>query len=262
MAVAAIRQPVVSFSAIVAFCILLAAAPVTASTPVPSFSATYDVRYGILSGTMTLQLSPIETGYLYETSLRPNGVAAWLRRGAISERTTLVDMDGRILPLDYYSRDTIARPSRETTYAFDPGNGRVTGQYKTHAIDAGMPDNGQNRISVHIAIMSSLLAATDIPDYSVFDRGRWRHYRFEVIRDQDVEISAGKFETVEIRYSSADSAKSWSMHFAPALNYLPVVLDFDERGKLKSRAQLTEYRLDPAEHVERQPASEPAPGRF
>jgi hypothetical protein len=159
-----------------------------------------------------------------------------------------VEQDGRIFPVDYYSLDTIAKPTRETSYDFDLEKGRVTGQYKTQSIDAPILNDGQNRISVHVAIMLSLLSATDIPDYSVFDRGRWKHYRFEVFRDQTVEISSGQFDTVEIRYSSADSGKSWSMHFAPTLKYLPVMIVYSERGKLKSRAQLTEYRLDSADH--------------
>ena len=208
------------------------------------FSATYKMRYGPLSGTMTMQLSRREDGYVYETSLRAAGVAGWFLRGHISEQTRLIEIDGSIRPVDYYSEDTIASPDRITSYSFDQPDGRVTGLYKSRLIDAPMKPYGQNRISMHIAIMRALQSDTEFSDYSVFDRGRWKDYQFDIVRNQRAKTPLGNFDTVEIRYSSPGSAKSWSLHCAPTLGYLPVMLVFREGGKIKSRALLTDYRID------------------
>lgn len=193
---------------------------------------------------MTLELSHREPGYLYETTLRPAGVAAWFKRGAISERTTLMNVSGAIWPVDYYSQDTIENPVRNTAYIFDREGGRVTGQYKSQSIDVAFQAGGHDRISVHIAIMLALQSNAEIANYLVFDRGRWKDYQFEVTRDQTVKTPCGRFNTVEVRYSPSDSDKSWTLHFAPDLAYLPVMIMFHERGKLKSRAQLTDYQID------------------
>lgn len=56
------------------------------------------------------------------------------------------------------------------------------------------------------------------------------------------EAPASLFDTVEVRYASADNKKSWSLHCAASLNFLPVMIVFREEDKVKSRAELTDYR--------------------
>lgn len=219
------------------------AADATEPPSLPTFSAVYQVRYGLLRGEMTLELGQNNAGYLYETSLRPTGLVAWFKRGAIMERTTLIEAAGSIRPIDYVSRDTIANPERNTVYLFDYQGGRVTGEYKSQAIEAPILDSGQNRISVQVAIMLALQSDAEITQYSVFDRGRWKDYRFEVLREQFVKTKSGEFNTVEVRYFSSDKDRSWSIHFAPELSNLPVMLEHHEGNKLKSRAQLTGYAI-------------------
>lgn len=211
------------------------------SAPIQSFSAEFKVRYGLLGGTMSLALSRDDSAYVYETSLSPSGIVAWFKRGAITERTTLMVTDGTIRPVDYTNRDTIANPARYAFYSFDRSAGRVTGQYKSQTIDEPMQAGGQNRISVHIAVMLALKSGAEISRFSVFDRGRWKDYQFEVFRDQTTKTRLGTFDTVEVRYASSDSDKTWSLYFAEKLDYLPVMLVFREGGNLKSRATLTDY---------------------
>jgi hypothetical protein len=192
---------------------------------------------------MTLELEQRDTEYSYQTSLRPRGFASWLRRGEIREITTLTFVDGVVRPLNYVNTDTIARPHRRADYFFDRPVGHVTGKYKSQMVDVPMRANGHSRISAHVAIMLALQSGTELSGISVFDRGRWKNYRFEIIRNQPVETPSGNFDTVEVRYASADNEKSWSLHCAGALNYLPVMIVYREGGKMKSRAELTEYRL-------------------
>ena len=218
-------------------------AVVAAAAPtVPPFSATYKVRYGVLRGEMTLDLSQTEGGYYYETSLRPRGIATWLRRGEIRETTTIRLSGGDLQPVDYLNIDTIARPHRRAGYEFDDEARRVTGEYKTKAVDAPWRQGGQNRISVHVAIMQALQAGSNITRLPIFDRGRWKDFEFEIDRGQYAETPYGDFETLEIRYTSGDKDKSWSMHCAPDLNYVPVKIVFREGGKIRSRALLIDYR--------------------
>jgi hypothetical protein len=209
---------------------------------VPEFDATFTVSYGILRGEMTLKLEHRDGGYLYETSLRPRGLVSWFRRGAIDERTNLVDAEGTVRPLDYASIDTIANPVRYTQYRFGPD--LVTGEYKTQQIDLPMRKGGHNRISVHIAMMKALQSGDAFNTVPVLDRGRWKEYRFEVVHNQVVYTPSGRFDTVEVSYSSTDSDKSWSLHFAEELDYVPVALIYREGRKTKSRAELAGIRTN------------------
>ncbi len=223
---------------------LLPASLLAAPASMPAFSATYSVRYGLLRGSMTLQLEPRGSGYVYMTALRPRGVASLIRRGEIRESTNLVPGEGLVRPLDYSSVDTIAKPARRARYGFDSSTGRVTGTYKGRTVDVPMRAGGQNRISAQVAIMQALHSGIELSEFSVFDRGRWRSFRFEIIPDQVATTPTGEFETVEVRYTSDKSGKSWSLHCATALAYLPVMIVYREDGATKSRAVLADFRND------------------
>ena len=220
--------------------LLLAAA--SAAEPVPLFSATYKVSYGILHGEMTLELRRgNDGGYVYDTSLTPRGIVTLFRRGSIVETTSLEIDDGVLRPVDYRSTDTIANPTRNTEYLFDTHTDRVTGVYKEKAVNEPLRPNGHNRISAHVAVMLAMNTGREMTTISVFDRARWRDFEFEVFPGQVVETPLGEYETVEIRYSSEGKKKSWSLHCAEALNYAPVMIVFREDDDIKSTARLVEY---------------------
>ena len=218
-------------------------ASAASAQPVPLFSATYKVSYGILRGQMTLELRrDEEADYIYETSLATRGIVAMFRRGSIVETTSLDIRDGELRPIDYRSTDTIANPTRNTEYLFNTPPGRVTGVYKERTVDEPMRPNGHNRISAHVAVMLAMNTGASMNGISVFDRARWRDFEFEVFPGQTVKTKLGEFETVEIRYSSTKKNKSWSLHCAEALDYAPVMIVYREEDDVKSKAQLIEYR--------------------
>ena len=222
---------------------VLFVAGVTVAEPVPLFSATYTVRYGILHGEMTLELRRSgDGGYIYETSLTPRGFVTLFRSGSIVETTSLEIEDDVLKPVDYRSTDTIANPTRKTVYLFDTPPGRVTGEYKEKAVDEPLRPNGHNRISANVAVMLAMNTGASMTSIPVFDRARWRDFEFEVFPGQLVDTPLGEFETVEIRYSSKHKNKSWSLHCAEALDYAPVMIVYREDDDIKSNARLIEYK--------------------
>ena len=236
---------------------LLISATAASAQPVPLFSATYKVSYSVLRGEMTLELRRDEDStYIYETSLSPRGIVTMLRRGSIVETTSLEIEDGELRPIDYRSTDTIADPTRHTVYRFDTPPGRVTGVYKERAVDEPMQPNGHNRISAHVAVMLAMNTGASMTGIAVFDRARWRDFKFEVLPGQLVKTKLGDFETTEIRYSSEKKNKSWSLYCSEALDYAPVMIIYREDGDIKSKAQLVEYRsLGDSDPVQPQPIS-------
>jgi hypothetical protein len=227
---------------LLAFLALGTGSTAAALEPLPEFEATYTVRYGLLSGTMMLRLSRHEDSYVYEASLQPKGLISIFARGAIHETTHLIEDGDTVRPLEYKRTDTIADPDRTARYYFHEDH--ITGTYKGQQIELPMQPGGQNRISVHIALMQSLRRGTEVETFAVFDRSRWKDYRFDVIPGQTVKTTSGRFDTIEVRYSSPGDEKSSSLYFAPSLEFLPVMIVYREDGKAKSRAQLTDYRIE------------------
>jgi hypothetical protein len=88
---------------------------------------------------------------------------------------------------------------------------------------------------------------------SVFDRARWRDFEFEVFPGETVKTPLGNYETVEIRYSSDNKNKSWSLHCAEALDFAPVMIVYSEDDDIKSKAVLIEYESLSATTVPNQP---------
>lgn len=211
--------------------------------PVPLFSATYKVSYGILRGEMTLELRQDGASeYVYETSLAPRGIITVFRRGSIVETTSLQIEDGELRPLVYRSTDTIAKPTRHVVYRFDDPPGRVTGEYKERDVDEPMRPNGHNRISAHVEVMLAMNMGANMTGIPVFDRARWRDFEFEVLPGQLVKTKLGDFETTEVRYSSEKKNKSSSLYCAHALGFAPVMIIYREDGDIKLKAQLVEYQ--------------------
>ena len=237
-----IRSVPANISRFIMLIMALLFAAVSAAEPLPLFSATYKVSYGILHGEMTLELRrDNDGGYIYETSLTPRGIVTLFRRGSIVETTSLDIDDGVLRPVDYRSTDTIANPARNTVYLFDTPPGRVTGVYKGRDVDEPLRPNGHNRISAHVAVMLAMNTGASMTSIPVFDRARWREFEFETFAGQSVKTPLGEFETVEIRYSSEKKNKSWSLHCAEALDYAPVMIVYREDDDIKSKAQLVEY---------------------
>ncbi len=219
-----------------------------AAQPVPLFSASYKVHYGILHGEMTLELRHADgVDYVYETSLTPKGLVTLFRRGSIIETTSLQIEDDVLRPLDYRSTDTIADPTRHTVYRFDDPEGRITGAYKEREVDEPMRPNGHNRISAHVAVMLAMNTGADMTAsrYSTGPAGATSSSRPSPGRPSKTPL--GEFETVEIRYSSEKKDKSWSLYCAEALDFAPVMIIYREDDDIKSKAQLVEYEsLDEA----------------
>lgn len=215
----------------------------SAAQSIPAFEATYAVRYGLLRGEMTLNLrQDSDSGFVYETTLRPKGFVTLFRRGSIEETSSLRADDGELRPAIYRSIDTISRPRRETQYRFDDASGRVTGTYKSRAVDEPMRAGGHDRISVQVAVMQALNEGRELATFAVFDRARWREFEFDVVPGRTASVPYGDFETVEIRYTSKKKDKGWSLHCAAAINFVPVMIVFREDGDVKSRAELVSFR--------------------
>lgn len=212
----------------------------------PPFTASYKVKFGPASGSLDLRLEPSGDRWAYTAVLEPKGVARLFRRGKIEE-TSIIEVTGDVVrPLTYDYKDTVANPDRFANYAFDYDQGAVFGRYKDEDVAKDLLPWGQDRLSLQLALMNAVGAGDEFPEFALFDRGRWRTLALSREGETQVKTPAGRFDVVRVTYATRKGTpkeKLWSLYCAPALNNLPVVIEQEEDGKIRVRAELRQFTL-------------------
>ncbi len=214
--------------ALLAFVLLLGGQwplPCTAqdTQTVPTFSARYDVRvngFKLAQATFSLIKADDDT-FLYQQRTQAVGVAGWFRKEEILESSRWRLTGQGIQPLEYrYSRSG-GSDDRKVQLIFDWQAGkvenRVAGQPWTMAIPAGTLD----KLLVQIALLLELRQGKTRFDYAVADGGRLKHFEFEVVGEETVELPNGVYRTVKLARLDDEHDRTW-IWAAPALDYLPV----------------------------------------
>ncbi len=221
-------------------------APLKAAPPATSALPPFEVRYAIYGYGLRIaesrrSLRPAPNGRLvYESLTHAVGVAAWIAKDHIHERSEWVYHEGRPRPLHYVYDRRGGRKTRHVEMRFHWERGEVE-----HRVDdrppwrLEIPPHAQDKLLYQIAIMLDLARGAPLR-YRIADGGRLRDYRFEVLGRETVEVPAGRFETVKIR--RLDDRRGTTVWCAPDLRYLPVRLAQTETDGTSLRMELLEVR--------------------
>jgi len=218
------------------------AAP-SAAPSLPPFDALYAVYgYGLRIAESRRSLRPAPAGgrLVYESFTHAVGIAAWIAKDRIHERSEWSYHEGRPRPLHYVYDRRGGRKTRHLEMRFHWERGEVE-----HRVDGRppwrlrVPPDAQDKLLYQIAIMLDLARGAPLR-YRIADGGRLRDYRFEVLGRETVEVPAGRFETVKIR--RLDDRRGTTVWCAPALRYLPVRLAQTETDGTPLRMELLEVR--------------------
>lgn len=232
-------------------CLLLSSSAIADTLPpleagsLQPFYAVYGVGNDLLTaGSASLSLKQEGDVWTYQLRTRPEGVFKLTGKGRIRETTTFrvdPDMALGIAPITYQYRQDEER-RRRVDASFDVEAGELSWEYRgergSDSLETGLID----RFSATLVIKSALETGFDEVEIAVFDNGRIKPTRFTVDGRETVETDIGRFDTIRVLSRRTDSASRETITwFAPALDYLPVLIEQRKRGDLVARMRLERY---------------------
>lgn len=222
-----------------ALCVMLAlwGGPLHASPQSPQpFTATYSASYrGINAGALSFSLTRDGQGrYVYETTARPSFLARLVVSSAAVERSVLSIDEQGVRPLEWKLDDGKASDQDDGSLSFDWEAERVSGIIEREKIDLPTQPGLQDRLSIQIAVMTSLLRGEEPGTIPMIDDNRIKHYTYTKTGTATLETALGSVETVIYESTREGSSRVSRFWMAPKWQYLPVRAEQVRKGKVET----------------------------
>ena len=191
---------------------------------------------------VTLKSEGAPDCYRYESSSNPSGMVRMFY-GKPHETSDFCVSGGKIVPKRFSFVNTKGK-ERNFTLDFDAAAGKVK-DGKGGVRD--VPPNAQDRFGIQQAVRLWVLAQGEARakaepgaatgDFAMVDDRRIRHYRFAITGHEEIEVPAGKFETVVVQRID-DPKKTSKFWLAPARDYMPIKVEQIKGGDADLRMVL------------------------
>ncbi len=196
------------------------------------FRAAYTAEWkGMSAASSTLELRRAGDHYEYETVNTPRGVFRMALPDSLSQTSTFRIIEGRVVPLNFRGSDEKERP---IDLRFDWDRMRVTGTAKGNPVDAELPANAQDPMSLQIAALRNLAAGKLQDTVSLVDGdGRVKQYELRLEGNRQIDTTLGRLDTLVYTSKRAGSERLTRTWVAPALGYLPVKAERMRKSKVE-----------------------------
>jgi len=174
----------------------------------------------------------------------PSGIFKLTGRGTIQELSVLEYTGQQLITKRYsYRQDNEAKRSMDAW--FDWKTNEVTYRNRGEEIVKKIDDPILDRLSATLSIRAQLRAGFDEAVLQVFDGGDIKTVVFENEGTETLNTRLGRQEAIRVKSYSRDGSRKrmTTTWFAPALNFVPVVIEQHKQGKLVAR--LTISKLNP-----------------
>lgn len=204
--------------------------------------AEYDVSISVLGGKLNTQFETTEYGYFAESVIEATGMSRLLAGGSIREKSWFSEREGKILPIQYRSADTISRDDDIVDLDFDWNAGEVTGLINGQDFQAALDSEVHDRVSLQYGLMYDLLNGGEKDKYLLQDADELKALSISNVGTKMVKVPYGKFEAIGIRHQREGSSRMTTLWVVEELGYLPVIIEQHRKGKLRLRAVLEKYQ--------------------
>ena len=221
------------------FAALLFALPATATELTPH-RAQYKVRIAVVSGQLDTELRRTDDGYVAQHVIKATGVSRMLTRGTMDVSSTFIAETDGVKPVSYHAIDTI-RKDPEANIRFDWSSNQASGTVGDEEVLLQLDGISHDAVSIQYELMHDLMNGGPSATYVIFDVSKMRTVNVRNSGRKTVKTEAGSYEVVGIQHQKEGSSRVTTLWCAPALDYLPVVIEQHRKGKLNFRATLTEY---------------------
>lgn len=226
-----------------ALALLLAAAPAafaSGESLVPH-AAVYKIKISLLGGTLNTRVYDTGNGYMARSVITPTGFASILMNGSIVEQSEFNLSEAGIRPRHYESIDTLSKDHKTMSFDFDWEDQAVTGEINDEDFVFEFDGAVHDRVSIQYELMHNLLNGEPKQQYSLLDGDELKRLNITNLGTKRVEVPFGEFEAVGIQHSKENSSRVSTLWCVRELGYLPVIIEQHRKGKLRVRAELTDY---------------------
>lgn len=202
----------------------------------PAFAATYAASYrGIEAGNLTFSLRRSENGhYVYETTADPSFLARLVVSRSALERSEMIIDENGVRPLKWMLDDGKASAKDDGQLTFDWAAERVTGVADEKNIDLPTQSGLQDRLSIQIDVMTSLLRGKEPGTIPLIDDERVKLYTYRRTGTAVMETPLGSFDTIVYESAREGSSRLSRFWMAPKLHYIPVRAEQIRKGKVET----------------------------
>ncbi|WP_129777185.1 DUF3108 domain-containing protein [Peristeroidobacter soli] len=221
---------------VIATLLLATAARSEAIAPKP-FTAVYEVSYrGMRAGVLTLKLSRDDaTGrYTYETTADPSMLARFFISRAAMEKTVMeIGPDG-VRPLEWQFEDGKSSTDKDGHLKFDWDRNVATGVIEGEKIDLTLESGTQDRLSIQIDVVTSLLRGEPIGVIPLIDDNRIKRYDYAKKDTTQIDTKLGKLDAVIYESTRQGSDRRSRFWMVPKMEYLAVRAEQIRKGKVET----------------------------
>lgn len=204
-------------------------------------AAEYDVRIGLLRGTMSSQLDFIDGSYQSISIVNATGIARLIARGSIIEESTFKIVDGQLRPYRYTGSDHISSAGQDVSMSFDWTNSVIELRIDDQDIELELVPGAIDRASLQYALMNDLASGRVRDRYTIQDADETKVLNVRAAGKKTVKTPFAELTVVGVSHQAAGSSRLTTLWCAPALGYLPVVIEQYRDGKLKGQVLLSAY---------------------
>ena len=214
------------------------------AAPPTDWQATYSVRQGPIEGGQAVQHYTARDGhYRLTLDVTPGGVVAMFTQETFHDESEgLVGSHGW-QPLRYAHVRDGGRKDEDYDFTFDWKAGQLIerqGDRPTVALPPGTLDE----LTYVEALRQKLAAgATSMVVPALYGSGgELREYHLQVLGEEEVSAPAGRFRTVKVQRTQPGGKYTVTLWCAPELDYFPVRIDREKRGRPQGTLWLINYQ--------------------
>jgi len=221
--------------------VALLAPAALAETALTPHKAEYKVKVSVLGGQLKTELKSTPGGYVATHVIRPTGLSRMLARGSISETSEFYSAADGLRPKAYLSEDTLSRDETSASIQFDWDAGEARGTVDGREVVSDMHEIAHDHVSIQYQLMHDMLHDGPSAQYTMFEIDELRAVSVRNVGARKVKVPAGKFDVIGLQHQAEGSKRRTTFWCAPALDYLPVIIEQHRLEKLKVRAVLSRY---------------------
>ncbi|THB71731.1 MAG: DUF3108 domain-containing protein [Gammaproteobacteria bacterium] len=213
---------------------------IATASPVPNFTAIYDVtKSGIALGEMRSQLTiNPDNSYTYSSKTEPVGLASLFSSETVTETSQGILKKNNFTPKTYTYKRAGGDRNQNTTITFDHAKKNATDVTNDKTTTLKIDNSITDRQIIQILLMNDMLAGSTKLEYKVINKQEIKPYSFRILEHETIETELGVFKTTPVVRKREGSSRETTLWLAHELYYLPVKIEQTKNGSTKFEMEI------------------------